>query len=104
MVDLDEGGEISSMVFTMKKTSFRSVRPGCRWIGAAAFLSLAAAAHADDLSYNTGSLGTAGDGTHVGNPELDQPGALTVFDDHSVAYTIGRRTTVPFLAENESCG
>lgn len=82
----------------MKNSSFRSVRRSCRGIAAATFLGWAASAHAaDPLSYNTGSLGTVGDGTHVGNPELDQPGALVAVGDHSVIYGGGSRTTVPFL-------
>lgn len=62
------------------------------------FLSVSRAYAADPLSYNTGSLGTVGDGVHSPEPLLDQPGALAAYNDYSVTYGGGTRTTVPFLA------
>ncbi len=72
----------------------------CRnpWICALAVSAAAGVSTAQPLSYNTGSLGTAGDGTHIGGPLLDQPGVLAAYDDFAVTYSAGSRTTVPFLA------
>jgi hypothetical protein len=50
-------------------------------------------------SYNTGSLGKAGDGTHTESVVLDQSGAVAGGIDHAVYYAGGERTTIPWLAE-----
>jgi hypothetical protein len=50
-------------------------------------------------SYNTGSLGTAGDGTNTAGVVLDQPGAMAAYGDYSTSYSDGQRTTVPFRSE-----
>jgi hypothetical protein len=50
-------------------------------------------------SYNTGSLGTAGDGTNTGGVVLEQPGAVAAYGDYSTSYAGGQRTTVPFRSE-----
>lgn len=52
-----------------------------------------------DLSYNTGSLGTAADGTHAAGVVLDQPGAVTAYLDYATGYSGGNRTTIPFLPQ-----
>lgn len=67
-------------------------------ISALVFFSTLSVQAADPLSYNTGSLGTLGDGTHTAAPLLDQPGALATFHDYSVVYGSGSRTTLPILA------
>ncbi|MES2440854.1 MAG: LamG domain-containing protein [Verrucomicrobiota bacterium] len=60
--------------------------------------SLALDAGATSVSYNTGSLGAAGNGTNTDTVVLDQPGALAAGGDFSTGY-IGALgcTTVPFL-------
>lgn len=57
---------------------------------------LAGELSADAVSYNIGSLGKTADGSHIAGPQLDQPGALTAFEDFSVTYSGGSRTSVPY--------
>jgi len=80
----------------MTKTPFNFPKFSAGVIGCISLFGLFASSAAADLSYNTGSLGTLGDGTHAGGAVLDQPGALPAFGDYSVSYTGGARTTVPF--------
>jgi hypothetical protein len=69
------------------------------------FAAIATSAIAADISYNTGSLGTLGDGTNSALPfgttdvVLDQPGALTAFGDFSSLYSGGNVTSVPYRPE-----
>ncbi|MGC3956422.1 MAG: LamG domain-containing protein [Verrucomicrobiota bacterium] len=50
-------------------------------------------------SYNIGSLGAAGDGTHVNNVLVYQAGAVSVGPDYATTYDgAGAHTTVPFNA------
>lgn len=48
-------------------------------------------------SYNTGSLGIAGDGASTAGVVVDQPGAIAAYIDHSSSYASGEMTVVPFL-------
>jgi hypothetical protein len=57
------------------------------------------ASAAESVSYNTGSLGVAGDGTNTSGVILDQPGAVTAYGDYSSRYAGGDHTTVPFRPE-----
>lgn len=67
--------------------------------------AIAASAIAADISYNTGSLGTLGDGTNSALPYgtadvlLDQPGAVTAYGDFSSLYSAGNVTSVPYLPQ-----
>jgi hypothetical protein len=66
----------------------------------AALLALAPIAWAaPSTSYNTGSLGTAGDGANSTDVLIDQPGVLAAGGDYSSQYGTGNNTTVPFLSE-----
>ena len=49
-------------------------------------------------SYNTGSLGVAGDGASTTGVVVDQPGAIAAYADYSSSYASGDMTVVPFLA------
>src|SRR5436190_3812231 len=61
-------------------------------------LSLAARATVPTC-YNLGSLGAAGNGTHVGNVQVYKPGAVAVGPDYSTYYDgNGPRTTIPWQA------
>lgn len=56
------------------------------------------------ISYNTGSLGVAADGTNIDGLNdiavvLDQPGAVAAYQDFSSSYSSGSRTEVPFRPE-----
>src|SRR5215831_19053553 len=49
--------------------------------------------------YNVGSLGAAGNGTHVANVRVYQPGSVAVGPDYSSYYDgNGARTTIPWQA------
>lgn len=50
-------------------------------------------------SYNTGTLGVAGDGASTANVLVDQPGAVTAYIDYSSSYAAGEQTVVPFRPE-----
>ena len=67
------------------------------------FASLAALiqmASADpSTSYNTGSLGIAGDGANSTGVILDQPGAVVTAVDYSSSYAAGERTNIPLRSE-----
>jgi len=56
-------------------------------------------AAAPTISYNTGSLGTAGDGTNSDGVVIDQPGAISTYPDYSSTYASPNNTTVPFRPE-----
>jgi hypothetical protein len=64
----------------------------------AAALLVANFAYADSISPNTGSLGSAGDGTNTANVLVEQPGPLAAPGDFANTYSNGERTTVPFQA------
>ena len=88
----------------MKISANCRLRLASRHLGFALAVSLLPAASAADKSYNTGSLGTAGDGTNsisygTVDVALNQPGAVPVPGDFSSAYTGGNVTTVPFRPE-----
>ena len=48
--------------------------------------------------YNIGSLGAAGNGTHLGSVSVYEPGAVANGPDHSTYYTNDGHTTIPFTA------
>ena len=49
--------------------------------------------------FNIGSLGAAGNGTHVGNVQVYQPGSVAMGPDHSSYYDgAGAHTTIPWQA------
>ena len=84
----------------MKKPSARLLVHSTRLYGLALWLGLLpGTCAADTLSYNTGSLGTAGDGANTAGVVLDQPGAVSAYGDYSAGYATGDRTTVPFHPE-----
>jgi len=49
-------------------------------------------------SYNTGSLGAAGNGANTADLVLDQPGVVAAGGDHATYYAAGARTTIPWQA------
>jgi hypothetical protein len=57
------------------------------------------ASAAPSTSYNTGTLGTAGDGANSTGVVIDQPGAITTYPDYSSSYASPENTTVPFRSE-----
>ncbi|MEO5917707.1 MAG: LamG domain-containing protein [Luteolibacter sp.] len=67
-------------------------------IAAVLLPNLTRVASATTLSYNTGSLGVAGNGTNTDAVVLDQPGAIAAGGDMASGYTLNGYTTVPFLA------
>ncbi len=74
---------------------FRTARP----IAAGSILlAMLAGSGFATTSYNTGSLGVEGDGTHTGGVVIDQPGAIAAGLDHAVYYGGGERTTIPWRA------
>lgn len=84
----------------MPAATLHSSGPSACLIACLALLGQLPSAHAaDPLSYNTGSIGVAGNGTHTNSPQLDQAGALKAFGDYSVTYAAGNRTQVPFLPQ-----
>jgi hypothetical protein len=67
-------------------------------LGVSSVLCLTADA-AIPTCYNIGSLGAAGNGTHVGNVLVYRPGAVAVGPDYSSYYDgTGPRTTIPWQA------
>lgn len=48
-------------------------------------------------SYNTGSLGKVADGASTAGVVVDEPGAISAFQDFSSSYSLGDRTEVPYL-------
>jgi len=50
-------------------------------------------------SYNTGTLGVAGDGASSAGVVVDQPGAVAAYIDYSSSYAAGENTVVPFRPE-----
>src|SRR5689334_19981797 len=74
-------------------------RVGRMMLGLTAFVLLSLAAEAAvPTCYNIGSLGAAGDGTHIDSVAVYQPGAVGIGPDHSTRYSGGARTTIPFTA------
>lgn len=62
-------------------------------------LLLTTANAAIPTSYNRGSLGVAGNGTHTANVLVYQPGAVTIGPDYSSYYDgISAHTTIPYNA------
>jgi hypothetical protein len=57
---------------------------------------LTAAASAQTVSFNSGSLGAAGNGENSADVTLGLPGAVSAGGDTAVGYGGGARTTVPF--------
>lgn len=66
-------------------------------LAVAAGVQLASAA--PTISYNTGSLGVAGNGASTESVVVDQPGAVAAYIDHSSSYAGGAQTVVPFRPE-----
>lgn len=88
----------------MKSSVSPSNNPMTRTRGAALTLgSLAAlsaiASAVPTISYNTGSLGKLADGASTAGVVVDQPGAITAYQDFSSSYNAGERTEVPFRSE-----
>jgi hypothetical protein len=76
------------------------VSPRAAFVRLAALVALVPlSASAQSISYNTGSLGVAGDGVNSAGVVLDQPGALAAFGDYSSTYAAPDNTTVPFLSQ-----
>lgn len=50
-------------------------------------------------SYNTGTLGIAGNGASTTGVLVDQPGAASAYIDHSSTYAAGEQTVVPFQSQ-----
>jgi hypothetical protein len=66
---------------------------------AASVVVLPSAFAAVPPSYNLGSLGAVGNGTHTGSVVVYQPGAVATGPDHGTRYDgAGARTTVPYNA------
>ena len=76
----------------------QKTRRRARWLAALVLLFGATAARAATISPNTGSLGSAADGTHSGNV-TSGPGAVVAGSDLSAVYdgVSGTKTTVPYL-------
>src|SRR5438093_1359338 len=83
-------------MFQINTLSATKLRPLRLWLAAIPLLLSGAAAHAA-VSPNTGSLGSAADGTHNGNVTFG-PGAVTAGGDQSAVYdgVAGTNTVVPF--------
>ena len=88
----------------MKAASFFPTVVSCRTIFPAlgfAFLAtgIQTASAAPSTSYNTGTLGTAGDGANSAGVIIDQPGAISTYVDYASTYASPDNTTVPFRPE-----
>jgi hypothetical protein len=68
-----------------------------RTASVAALLQIASAV--PTTSYNTGTLGVAGDGASTTDVLIDQPGAVAAYNDYSSSYAAGQQTLVPFLPQ-----
>jgi hypothetical protein len=78
-------------------SSNRTLPFSASWLAAIALLLGASAARATTISPNTGSLGSAADGTNADNVTFG-PGAVSAGGDQSAVYpgVLGQNTTVPF--------
>ena len=80
------------------KMNIHSPNPQALLLRLVAFAALISSASAvPTTSYNTGSLGLAGDGANTAGVVVDQPGAIAAYIDYSSSYASGERTEVPFL-------
>jgi hypothetical protein len=77
--------------------SRRTIFPALGFTFLAAGIQMASAA--PSTSYNTGTLGTAGDGANSTGVVIDQPGAISTYPDYSSTYASPDNTTVPFRPE-----
>jgi hypothetical protein len=94
----------SAHINRMKASTCRFLVNTTGRFGVALLLPLVPMANADDVSYNTGSLGTVGNGTNslgfgTVSVLLDQPGAVNAPGDFSSYYSGGNVTKVPFLSQ-----
>lgn len=97
-------GYLSCSYRTMKSNPASSLRfPQATILvlsGIATLTALAQIASAvPTTSYSTGSLGKVADGASTTGVVVDQPGAITAFQDFSSSYSLGERTEIPFRSE-----
>ena len=69
----------------------------------AAALHIVPAANAQTTSFNSGSLGAAGDATNTANVTLNLAGPLAAPGDFAVGYSGGARTTLDHRSLNALC-
>lgn len=67
-----------------------------RFVAAVITTALATAAQAQTTSFNSGSLGAAGNAINSAGVTLDLPGALAAGNDKAVGYSGGANTTLAF--------
>jgi hypothetical protein len=73
-----------------------NTRPQFLAAALAAALHIVPPAHAQTISYNSGSLGAAGDATNTANVTLNLAGPLAAPGDFAVGYGGGARTTLGY--------
>ena len=93
----EESSMSASDRFNCVTSSGRGFPSAALWLAAGALLLGAATVRAATISPNTGSLGSAADGTHSDTVTFG-PGAVTAGADESAVYSgvTGSRTVVPF--------